>query len=202
MNRITSAAPFCIEPRRQLSTSARIRTLCGSFGGCLLSQEHARRSRVAGGNRTLAFWFTARCAGPLHHSHHRSDSCEPRCVSTRVLPQAPGADASRLALIRAPSRSRTCNVSFVARYDVPFTTGATSGRRGIRTLTPLRARCLANRSGNPYPAAFRLQWTHRELNPDRQPAELASSRWTMGPFQWTAGESNPDHPRAKPVSSR
>jgi hypothetical protein len=26
-----------------------------------------------------------------------------------------------------------------------------------------------------------FQWTHRELNPDPQPAELVSSRWTMSP---------------------
>ena len=41
---------------------------------------------------------------------------------------------------------------------------------------------LANRPGQPYPATFRIQWTHRESNPDLQPAELVSSRWTMSPF--------------------
>ncbi len=47
-----------------------------------------------------------------------------------------------------------------------------------------RSHGLANRPGEPYPATFRifhLQWTHRELNPDFQSAELVSSRWTMSP---------------------
>src|SRR6266851_2188660 len=34
----------------------------------------------------------------------------------------------------APTRNRTWNVSFEARDDVRFTTGAKSGRRGSRTL--------------------------------------------------------------------
>ena len=30
------------------------------------------------------------------------------------------------------------------------------------------------------------QWTHRELNPNFQHAELVSSRWTMSPWFWFA----------------
>ena len=40
------------------------------------------------------------------------------------------------------------------------------------------------------------------MNPDFQPAELVSSRWTMAPrIQWTAGESNPDYLGANQASS-
>ena len=55
------------------STSARSRTSCGSFGGCLLSQEHTRR-RVSEGSRTLTFWFTAR----------RAETATPRTPSMRA----------------------------------------------------------------------------------------------------------------------
>ena len=41
------------------------------------------------------------------------------------------------------------------------------------------------------------------MNPDFQPAELVSSRWTMTPrIQWTAGESNPDYLGANQASFR
>ena len=41
---------------------------------------------------------------------------------------------------------------------------------------------LANRPGEPYPATFRNQWTHRESNSDFRHARAVSSRWTMSPF--------------------
>ena len=41
---------------------------------------------------------------------------------------------------------------------------------------------LANRPGEPYPATFRNQWTHRESNSDLRHARAVSSRWTMSPF--------------------
>ena len=41
---------------------------------------------------------------------------------------------------------------------------------------------LANRPGEPYPATFRIQWTHRESNSDFRHARAVSSRWTMSPF--------------------
>ena len=81
-----------------------------------------------------------------------------------------------------------------------------SGRQGIRTLISHERRAaLAVRSGQPYPATFRIcQWTHRESNPDFQSAGLVSSRWTMSPLfvEWTAGESNPDLLLAGQTSSR
>ena len=40
---------------------------------------------------------------------------------------------------------------------------------------------LANRPGEPYPATFRIQWTHRESNSDLRHARAVSSRWTMSP---------------------
>ena len=42
---------------------------------------------------------------------------------------------------------------------------------------------LANRPGEPYPATFRIQWTHRESNSDFRHARAVSSRWTMSPFR-------------------
>ena len=42
---------------------------------------------------------------------------------------------------------------------------------------------LANRPGEPYPATFRIQWTHRESNPDFRHARAVSSRWTMSPLR-------------------
>ena len=48
-------------------------------------------------------------------------------------------------------------------------------------MTLVESHGLANRPGEPYPATFRIQWTHWESNPDFQPAELVSSRLTMSP---------------------
>ena len=50
-------------------------------------------------------------------------------------------------------------------------------------MTLVESHGLANRPGEPYPATFHLfQWTHRELNPNFQSAELVSFRWTMSPL--------------------
>ena len=58
---------------------------------------------------------------------------------------------------------------------------------------------LANRPGEPYPATFRIQWTHRESNSDFRHARAVSSRWTMSPFafQWTGRGIEPRSPRCK-----
>ncbi len=56
----------------------------------------------------------------------------------------------------ASTRTRTRNALLEARNDVRFTIEA-SGRRGSRTLTALRPHGLANRPGNPYPAALRIR---------------------------------------------
>ena len=113
-------------------------------------------------------------------------------------------------LFHAPTRTRTQNIPLEAGHDFHFTIEATvgssssSGRQGIRTLTTNWPHSLANRPGKPYPATFRNQWTHRESNPECQPAELASCRLTMSPFryQWTAGELNPDYLVATQMSCR
>lgn len=97
-----------------------------------------------------------------------------------------------------------------------------SGRRGSRTLTPLRDPPFQCGPATPIrlPSVLvghhsngvvsrrhhwngvpQLQWTHRESNPDLRPARPASSRWTISPFEWSAGESNPDFPRARRASS-
>ena len=111
----------------------------------------------------------------------------------------------------ASTRTRTRNIPLEAGDDFRFTIEAavgglsSSGRQGIRTLTTNWPHGLANRPGKPYPATFRNQWTHRESNPDCQPAELASCHWTMSPFrrcQWTAGELNPDLLVATQMSCR
>ena len=56
-----------------------------------------------------------------------------------------------------------------------------SGRRGSRTHVAVKPHGLANRPGEPYPATFRIQWTHRESNSDFRHARAVSSRWTMSP---------------------
>jgi hypothetical protein len=63
---------------------------------------------------------------------------------------------------------------------------------------------LANRPGEPYPATFRFQWTHRESNSDLRHARAVSCLWTMSPttFSGPAGESNPDLLVASQASSR
>src|SRR6267142_3315947 len=63
---------------------------------------------------------------------------------------------------------------------------------------------LANRPGEPYPATFHIQWTHRGSNSDFRHARAVSSRWTMSPFAFSgpAGESNPDLLVASQASSR
>ena len=73
-----------------LSTSARIRTLCGSFGGCSLSQEHTRVKQVGGTKPrqrppahqiraiTSFWWAGTRCASWSH----------PTKVITRVTDRA------------------------------------------------------------------------------------------------------------------
>ena len=58
-----------------------------------------------------------------------------------------------------------------------------SGRRGSRTHMAVKPHGLANRPGEPYPATFRMQWTHRESNSDLCHARAVSSRWTMSPFR-------------------
>ena len=90
-----------------------------------------------------------------------------------------------------------------------FTIGATSGRRGIRTLIPSRGNRLSRTARQTVSDYLPFEWTHRELNPDLRHARAMSSPWTMGPSfsasvcaQWTAGESNPDFRCAKPVSFR
>ena len=83
----------------------------------------------------------------------------------------------------SPTRIRTRNTSLEARDDFRFTIGpCQSGRHEIRTHTPVKAHALAVRSGQPYPATFRIEWSHRESNPDCQHAMLESSRWTMTPL--------------------
>src|SRR5262245_66530044 len=78
--------------------------------------------------------------------------------------------------------------------------------KGVEPSSPSQRTALAERPGDPVsgylpqgdrreldplvpgsrpgPALgwVRSQWTHRELNPDLQHAELVSSRWTMSPF--------------------
>jgi hypothetical protein len=61
---------------------------------------------------------------------------------------------------------------------------------------PLRARGLADRPGEPYPAALRVEWTRRESNPHPRHARPASSRWTTGP------DSGDDGNRTQPVRVR
>lgn len=57
------------------------------------------------------------------------------------------------------------------------------------------------RPGKPYPATFRrfIKWSHRESNPNFQPAELTSFLWTIIPEQnWTGRGIEPRSPGCKP----
>jgi hypothetical protein len=54
-----------------------------------------------------------------------------------------------------PTKTRTRNALVRSEAWCPFHHRGRSGRRGSRTLTALRPHGLADRPGNPYPAAFR-----------------------------------------------
>ena len=57
-----------------------------------------------------------------------------------------------------------------------------SGRHGIRTHMAPCGTARFSKPARPTVSGYLpYQWTHRELNPDFQPAELASSRLTMSP---------------------
>ena len=53
--------------------------------------------------------------------------------------------------------------------------------RGIEPQTPLPGRLVSTQCPEPIRIPSVFKWTHRESNPDRQSAELESSRWTMSP---------------------
>ena len=77
-----------------------------------------------------------------------------------------------------------------------------SGPAGESPHMVVKPHGLANRPGEPYPATFRIEWTHRESNSDFRHARAVSSRWTMSPLSGPAGESNPDLLVASQASSR
>ena len=169
-------------------------------------------ARVSGGSRTLTPWLTTRYARPLHHRHHQiAGSRQPPAGSHKSSNGSLPAACCLLPAAKAPTRNRTWNVSFEARHDLPFTTGAIVQRKA-RDLNPhlhFGRTALAERPGQPYPATLltsrhwaagsrqqqkpqsslqaagcllpAVQWTHRESNPDLQHARLVSSRWTMSP---------------------
>ena len=103
--------------------------------------------------------------------------------------------------VSTPTRIRTRNASLEARNDFHFTIEACdSGRQGIRTLISRRENRLS-RAARPTVSGYLpyCQWTHRESNPDFQPAELVSSRWTMSPFsQWSGNRTQAPAPAVDP----
>ena len=71
MNPATRRAPFSVEPRRQLSTSVRIRTPSGGFGDRMLSQEHTRIEQgCSNGIEPSPSDSQTDMQRPLHHEHH------------------------------------------------------------------------------------------------------------------------------------
>ena len=63
--------------------------------------------------------------------------------------------------------------------------GTPSGRQGSRTLISTGENRLSGAARQPgirLPSIITHQWTDRELNPDLQFAELASSHWTISPL--------------------
>ncbi len=69
----------------------------------------------------------------------------------RIAIRAEGAGVEPARLIARPLSGRVPSPA----SGSPSEPGTSSGRRGIRTLTPLRATPLATGPGQPYPAAFR-----------------------------------------------
>jgi hypothetical protein len=63
---LTRATPAPIDSR-----GARSRTLCGCFGGSLLSQEHTPENHVSGGTRTRHPEVHSLVCMPLHHRHRQ-----------------------------------------------------------------------------------------------------------------------------------
>jgi hypothetical protein len=157
INRITSAAPFYLEPHRPHdSRSARIRTLCGWFGISLLSQEHAPVNRPVclAGVEPGTPRFTASYASRYTTDTADGVGVEPtRPCGSLALQARPVAESGSPSVsspgwnrttdllrvgeapwpldhgtVSTPARSRTRTSSFEARRDVRFTTRASSGR--------------------------------------------------------------------------
>ena len=120
--------PAILESLAYPSRSARIRTLSSGFGDRVLSQEHTPadppvatsifHSRVSGGNRTH------------RHDLHRvtcqtttpqTPSSSPGWIRTSDLPHVTGMSCPlNDGTASTPTRTRTRNASFEARYDRPF----------------------------------------------------------------------------------
>src|SRR5262249_49178202 len=126
MVRITGAAPFCIEPRRRFSRSARIRTLCGNFGDCLLSQEHAPDNQGSlEGVEPSPSGSRPAVQIPLHHSHHQSISDFRFSISDLLgrLPSVNLKSAIQNLKSSSPGWTRTTDLSHVKGTSWPLNDG-------------------------------------------------------------------------------
>ena len=119
-------APCSLRATSASSTSARSRTPCGSFGGCLLSQEHTRIKGYPKGVEPLLSG-----SQPGVQNRYTTDTmCLPR-KEWELNPQ--GSSLDRLptgsrrqsggpsVLISSPTRTRTWNTAVEAQHDVRFT---------------------------------------------------------------------------------
>jgi hypothetical protein len=133
----------------------------GRFWRPLASQKHTPEGQgVSDGSRTRTSCFTGRRAYRVHYRHHD---------------------------VSSPTRIRTWNISLEARDDVHFTIEPFHNHQHKRKAWDLNPHdpCRVARFSKParrtVSGYLPFQWSHRELNPDFQSAELVSSRWTMTP---------------------
>lgn len=175
------------------STSVRIRTPCGSFGGCVLSQERrscadlrreACRKNVWSSSLASQASSLSGCSNGIEPSPCRhAESTTPRTpCKTSISGRSGSRTRKELApptgfqpapgthreappyFFSASTRTRTRNVPLEAGYDLRFTIEARHEQfvvqRKARDSNPHLPRgraTLAVRSGQPYPATFRIQ---------------------------------------------
>ena len=113
-------------------------------------------------------------------------------------------------LFNASTRTRTQNIPLEAGHDLHFTTEALQKRkaRDSNPHLPRGRAALAVRSGQPYPATFRI--LHSSVDPPGVEPESPPCHSGVVPLdyepvlrrQWTAGELNPDLLVATQMSCR
>ena len=193
MRRFTGPLPFSIEPHRQKAGAQ-------GFEPCRAALETACSPRS-----TLLFkGVRGESNPPPRPSQGRMQTVTPQTPSISSPGWIRTSDLSHVTgmscplndgTVSTPTRIRTRNASFEARYDGPFHHRGV--KRKARESNPhLRWENRLSRAARPTVSGYLPKWTHRESNPDYQSAELVSSRWTMSPQSGEWG-SNPRSPAPK-----
>jgi hypothetical protein len=100
-----------------MSRSARIRTLCGGFGDRPLSQEHAPIQGVRGESNPPP----RPSQGRMQNRYTTDTINSPGWIRTSDLSHVTGMSCPlNDGTVSTPTRIRTRNASFEARYDGPF----------------------------------------------------------------------------------